>query len=656
MTMPLFDLLPGFHRSRDARNGAPLKTLLDVLETELAALRSNVGLLYDSWFIETCPDWAVAYIADLLGLDESLTGTDSPGLRALVANTMHYQRGRGTLTTLGHAATAVTGWPVLAGDLGARVVRTHSLRGPGGRTAGTLRLSGEAQPVGAAAMMRAHATTSLQGNAGRVQLNAEVTGPRPGTVALMVWRLRSQVLRGVEPRSLGEGRYTIHPMGIDAPLFTTPGRLPIAGPAPDPDDIPQPLTRLMLASLLVDQAPLPLSIQVLREGTWQALPPAHHGAADLSAWEVPSPLDIADVLIDPELGRLILGGPADAVRVDHAGGLADALGGGSYGRADRLVTPDDRTWTARVGGTAGTQARDDGRHWFATLAEAMAASPTDGTDILIEIADSRLHRLPAPARGDGRVAGLLDRSDPVTLTLRCKGLHVVIQAMDGCRPCLEGDLTIDAADQPGRVVLSGLWWHGRLTLRGELDLTLLDCTIWPAFGPAVVAPPSASTHRSLTLMQSITGPLRLPARNTLLGIHASVVDGRGGPAVAGSVNSIGGVAFGPAPVLDTATLFGALAVPRAPPLGDSLVTGRIISRHDPILPPAVAAFRSRRFGDPSYAALADNCPAEIARGAADGGELGVFHASRNRSRMEALAQVIDDYLPEGFSSQVRFMT
>jgi len=99
-----------------------------------------------------------------------------------------------------------------------------------------------------------------------------------------------------------------------------------------------------------------------------------------------------------------------------------------------------------------------------------------------------------------------------------------------------------------------------------------------------------------------------------------------------------------------------MTVSRVPTLGDSLVTGHIITRQQRVAPPAVAAFRSRRFGDPAFAALADDCPAAIAYGAADGGELGVFHGCRNRSRVEALAHVIDDYLPEGLSSEVRFMT
>ena len=149
--MALFDLLPGFHRSRDAENGDPLRLLLGVLETELAALKANIALLYNSWFIDSCPDWAVPYIADLVGLDEAMTGTDSPGLRALVANTVGYQRRRGTLATLGHVASAITGWPALAEDLDARMVRSHGFGGTGasgsGMAAGTLALRGAGQQL-----------------------------------------------------------------------------------------------------------------------------------------------------------------------------------------------------------------------------------------------------------------------------------------------------------------------------------------------------------------------------------------------------------------------------------------------------------------------------------------------------------------------------
>ncbi len=458
------------------------------------------------------------------------------------------------------------------------------------------------------------------------------------------------------------------------------------------------------------------------------------------------------VLLDPELGRLVLSGMPAAVAVDHATGAVRAMGGGAYGRGDRLVLADPATWIARVGpaspATAGSpvatertafgatpasgarpavaplppgetltssetlptgQARPIGetvptetraqgeslatarmrahrRHHFASLGEALVACPAGTAEVLIEIADNRIHRLARPRgvapigdaptgdtpAGDGKPRGLLDLTDPANPVLRCGGSHVAIQAMDGFRPCVEGMLTIDGGDTPAQVVISGVWWRGGFTLRGEAELMLLDSSVWPDDGPAVLALPRAGTQQSVLLAHSVTGPLRLPGLNATLAIRSSIVDGRGAAAVAGS--GTGNASFGPAPVLDHATLFGDLVVGSAgelaPGLGDSLITGSVITRQanaplaqppsastpTDLLPRAVASFRSRRFGHPAYAVPADDCPAAITRGAADGGELGAFHACRNGSRVASLARVIDDYLPEGMSAQFVFMT
>jgi hypothetical protein len=419
--------------------------------------------------------------------------------------------------------------------------------------------------------------------------------------------------------------------------------------------MPQPLTRIMLASLLVEQDAVPVTLRVKQDGQWSAVPADAITVADLRTWPAGAPPDGARVLLDPELGRMVLAGTREAVAVDHASGAAWAIGGGGYGRADRLVLPDPTTWIARIGGDMKVppERREDGRHCFASLVEALGACPGWATDVLIEIADNRIHLLTAP-EGDSRVRGVLDGSAPDSLVLLCGGRHVVLQAMDGFRPCIDGSLILDTRDKPGGLVVSGVWWRGGLTLRGEATLMLVDSTVWPQDGPAVTSDPQAAGQQSVLVAHSITGALRLRALSSTLRISASIVDGRGAAAVAG--NATGGGAFGPAPALDCATLIGDLVTSAMPDGGDSLVTGAIVTRQGRTPPPAMVSFRSRRFGHPAYAVLADDCPAAISRGASDGGELGAFHVCQNRSRIECLARVIDDYLPEGLSGQFHFVT
>lgn len=63
----LYELLPVIYRIRDAANGEPLRELLSVTADEIAVLEENLQQLYDDQFIETCDEWVVPYIGDLIG-------------------------------------------------------------------------------------------------------------------------------------------------------------------------------------------------------------------------------------------------------------------------------------------------------------------------------------------------------------------------------------------------------------------------------------------------------------------------------------------------------------------------------------------------------------------------------------------------------------
>ena len=85
----LYQLLPSIHRLRDAAQGEPLRALLAVIESELEAVEADTARLYDNWFIETCDEWTVPYIGDLLGV-RPIRPIPSAGVstRAWVATTL----------------------------------------------------------------------------------------------------------------------------------------------------------------------------------------------------------------------------------------------------------------------------------------------------------------------------------------------------------------------------------------------------------------------------------------------------------------------------------------------------------------------------------------------------------------------------------------
>ncbi len=63
----LYGLLPAIHRVRDADRDLVLGELVDILTEQVLVLEEDLAQLYDDQFIETCADWVVPYIGDLIG-------------------------------------------------------------------------------------------------------------------------------------------------------------------------------------------------------------------------------------------------------------------------------------------------------------------------------------------------------------------------------------------------------------------------------------------------------------------------------------------------------------------------------------------------------------------------------------------------------------
>src|SRR5215213_5763471 len=124
----LYELLPAVYRQRDAERSRPLQALLRVIGEQVDAVEEDISQLYEDWFIETCQDWVVPYIGDLIGY-RPVHEVGEPGdvgtpeaqqlnkiliPRREVANTIRYRRRKGTLPLLELLARDVAGWPARA--------------------------------------------------------------------------------------------------------------------------------------------------------------------------------------------------------------------------------------------------------------------------------------------------------------------------------------------------------------------------------------------------------------------------------------------------------------------------------------------------------------------------------------------------------------
>src|SRR5215472_7082979 len=73
----LYELLPAVYRLRDADKGYPLRALLQVISEQVNLVEADIARLYENWFIETCQDWVVPYIGELVGYTPLADGTET---------------------------------------------------------------------------------------------------------------------------------------------------------------------------------------------------------------------------------------------------------------------------------------------------------------------------------------------------------------------------------------------------------------------------------------------------------------------------------------------------------------------------------------------------------------------------------------------------
>ena len=707
----LLALLPAFYRERDAELDGPLRALLGVIARQGALVEADIEQLYDNAFIETCEDWVVPYIGDLLGVRAlyPVSGTATFGPRALVANTLRLRRRKGTALVLEELAFDTTGWRARAVEFFERVsttqylnhLRPHSLRTPDLRQPRPLdRIDG---PFGT----EAHTADIRALPAGRYNLP---------NVGLFLWRLQAYPVQRAtaRPATTRPGFYTFDPLGLDQPLFNRPRTETDISHLAEPINVPEALHWRDL------HAELEARRQALTDGedpddqyfaeagggpvlrVWindAEVPVEHLVICDLSPiptvvpedWRhPPASLSVTArkagrpdmtfpaagsvlVGIDPRRGRLALpdGITANSVEVAYAYGFPGDIGAGPYDR--------------RPGSGFGDNDSDP----LAALPD-----PTD-FEVVIQIPSAATPTLAAafnapanPADAVNRViAGkrtLLvlntDATEAVTPNLDLPDSHLAIQAAPGRRPVLVGDFTLKG-NASTRLSLGGLLLDGALLLQGQLHaVTLRHCSVVPAKGG--IAHTGTGTDLSLSLYRCLSGTLRSNRPLAAVVLRDSLIDGDSGIAV--------DVDDSPLTVI-ASTLFGTTAAGRleaSNSLFDGLVSitrrqeGCVRYSYLPAksttprrhrcqpdlvmtdLPTAEAAreamrvtpaFTSIHFDTPAYGQLTRSTAQEIRTGADNGAEMGVWNLLQQPQREANLALALDEYLRFGLEAAPLFV-
>ena len=498
---PLYDRLPQIYRVKDEEQTPPgqLKNYLAIADFIFDAIHENIESLYDDLFIETCEDWVIPYIGDLLGTSP-LKG-DPWTLRADVADTIALRRRKGTLASIERLSYNLTQWGIHAVELRENLVWNQHLNHQRPDIGGNPPYASATRftPIrGGTVTLRDPAMLSLLNTP--FDPFAHIPDLKPPTfgnirynlpnLAIFLWRLKDYRVRFTKPimkiQETGKGiseeathvvRLYVHPLGEPVRLFNTYQF--------DPDKDPPVITQLDETPGAIATARLTKnseagrpekyvaidtyspantninSLDISEVGLQLLLPEPDFAGTKLSdwtirgenlcAWEtgIQPPLKDREIAIDPIIGRIAIGvgNSEEATALEKHLLLTYTYGAvGSVGAHPRsrilLKKWDDETVVVKPVNLFENH----------TLNEALTNIQDATSPVVIEIQDSRVHVLNLSA-----IVGTIDQDGGFNLQLN---RSLIIQAADGQRPIIK--LT-----QPLRVRPKNVAQAASLTLRLE---------------------------------------------------------------------------------------------------------------------------------------------------------------------------------------------
>jgi hypothetical protein len=492
----LWQMLPTVYRSADTDSfdaPGPLRELINRIGAQVAVVRRSIDRLWADQSIETCDDWVIPYIGDLLGTN-LVHNLDARAQRLDVAKTIHYRRRKGTLEVLEELAHDVTGWTAHVVEGFRRLARTrHGLdpavgpaafpRAAPGDVATLLQVEGltgllTGGPAGGLADLRSRHGAALANTAFDEGFHMADFRADRGAVGhfgipkllVFLWRLRSfPVVQGTPVTVAGcAGQYVFDPTGREIPLFLPP-------PPPTlPDDFSESWTPAREWQV---PGPLTSSLEtaITDPGTSPPPPPrppypdtgvpARYGLG--GGWQLTE--------IWPEIGRFAAapgpGSPPEPLTVDYHYGFSSTIGAGPYDR-DLLGDPPAvvGTETKVTGGTGlDTALTGAGKKGTVTIGDSSAPVPESLTYTKLATVGSSA----AP------IDSVLVRAGP--------SLRPVVRPAAGAAPW------VFTGGGEAQLVLDGLTVSGcDIVLRGSFDtVRITACTVDP--GTAAEGSPPVAT-------------------------------------------------------------------------------------------------------------------------------------------------------------------
>ncbi len=413
----LYELLPSIYRMVDTEEGQSLQAFLQVIAEQVNIVEDDITRLYDNWFIETCDDWVVPYIGELIGF-QPVHEAGEPGdprqaqgharnkiliPRREVANVISYRRRKGTLALLELLANNVSGWPARAVEFYKLLGWTQHLNHPRLRRGQPANLGAgeDLDLLGSPFAKTTHTVDVRRINSHRTRGHSNI-----GSVGLFVWRLKTYSVSRTPAYCVeeeGPECYTFNALGHDTPLYN------VAQPETSPTHIadvlnlPTPIRRRPFEDRTVkksqskprhasaDYYNKSLSMWLWERDTKQQQPtliPIPRESvipANLSDWHKFRPAR-GFVAVDPVLGRIVFPSnqkPKRGVVVSYYYAFSADIGGGEY---ERPLSESEGAQIFRVG-------KDENLKTIASALEAWRkADPSArARAVVIELQDSGVY-------------------------------------------------------------------------------------------------------------------------------------------------------------------------------------------------------------------------------------------------------------------------
>jgi hypothetical protein len=711
----LYALLPAIYRTRDTENGQPLSALLAVVAAQAGILEENIEQLYDDEFIETCAQWVIPYIGDLVGCNPIYEiGGVATGRRAEVANTIGYRRRKGTLLALEQVAMDVSGLHAAAVESFKRLITTESMHHvrPRHQAWVDLRCGGALERM-ESAFDKLNRTVDVRRIAPRVR---PVADPDPTAldinlhgggifnipnVAVYLWRWNNFRVTRASAFQIDSHRYMFSPLGQDMPLFNAVMPRESFSRLTGRFDVSQPISRREFYHNVgdfygPDENGLDQSFALFADGV--LIEASKICCRDLSdctgrSWPCTAPGKIG---IDPALGRIQFASDyplPEKLTVSYCYGFPAEIGGGPYDRSANLPSPliPDPHHVDVVGTTVATM-EDAIRNWngLAPGSKGLIILP-DFAALDIDLTGTSAIQLPAQSQ-----LWIISAQVP-------PGGGNVFTYEDSC-VTLRGNIEVQGQGDPsgvnvppaGQLFISGLWVSGSLRIvEKAANVQLMDCTLVPGIAltqcgkPAMPGQPSIvaeGTEVNLSLIRCITGPVGAFVGGSTR-ICSSVVDSGSRCAVAYAAPDF--ASEGAALHIEDSTVIGKVHVELMELASNTIFLARL-ARNDAwsaalwcsrrqagcvrfcflpataitpqqfrCLPPDstqegvfLPKFITLEYGHPSYGMLSGDTPMAIWTGADDGSQMGAYHLLQETEAVRNVQLRAPEFLPFGMEAGI----